>query len=366
MKQKLNEVFPNWLTGQGIFSALQDFNVPWKDLNIQSDLDIAYHGNISGDKIISPLVRKMKSGETLTETEIELLASAIVAINGANWGKAWTALQAEYQPLDNYNMIEQMTNNETVFEYGKKSTRTDNLSHTKTGTETNAIDTNHTKTGTEKTEINTTDTETLNTKHTKTGTETTVKDSDNTLTLNTQTIDNLSETKTTQPNLTTNINNNVFGFNSASAAGSDTQTQTATGTNTDNIDRGDTIQKTGTEKTETDETNTVTYNTEEANTGTDTTKHTGDNTITYNTTEADTGNNTTTFNTTDTDSGTVTDQDSGQDVHTNNYTLTRFGNIGVTTSQQMLESELMLRSVWNFFYSIVFPDIDKCLTLRVY
>ena len=45
-------------------------------------------------------------------------------------------------------------------------------------------------------------------------------------------------------------------------------------------------------------------------------------------------------------------------------TLTRHGNIGVTTSQQMLNSEIELWQ-WDFF-SGVFKDIDKILTIQTY
>lgn len=45
--------------------------------------------------------------------------------------------------------------------------------------------------------------------------------------------------------------------------------------------------------------------------------------------------------------------------------LTRHGNIGVTTSQQMLESEVTLREKVNF-YNIVLNDIAKLLCLNVY
>lgn len=44
--------------------------------------------------------------------------------------------------------------------------------------------------------------------------------------------------------------------------------------------------------------------------------------------------------------------------------LNRSGNIGVTTSQQMIESERELY-LWKFF-DVVFSDIDKILTLKVY
>ena len=43
---------------------------------------------------------------------------------------------------------------------------------------------------------------------------------------------------------------------------------------------------------------------------------------------------------------------------------TRSGNIGVTTSQQMLESEIKLRE-WNF-YDQLYKDVDSILCLKVY
>lgn len=49
---------------------------------------------------------------------------------------------------------------------------------------------------------------------------------------------------------------------------------------------------------------------------------------------------------------------------TSDRTLKRSGNIGVTTSQQMIESERQLW-LWNFFES-VFSDIDKTLVLKIY
>lgn len=58
-------------------------------------------------------------------------------------------------------------------------------------------------------------------------------------------------------------------------------------------------------------------------------------------------------------------QDSGTDLSEHEYKFTRKGNIGVTTSQQMIEQERKLL-MYNYFDEIVFPDIDKVLTLQVY
>ena len=302
---RLNDVFPDWFSGGGIFDVLQSFPVPWKDAHISEALDLEYHGNISGDKLVSPLVLKIKVGETLTEMEKTLLATTIVSICGTNWNKQWQTLLFDYNPIENYSMVERMTNDRTVDEYGRTRTRTDNLQHTKTGTEQDSP--------------NVTETRTDNLQHTKTGTE--------------QDSPNITETKT--PNLTTTDNNSVYGFNSSNAVPFDAETRQETGT--------DTITRTGTE--------TKTYNTTDADTGTSETARTGTETRTYNTTDADTG--------------TQTDAEGGSDTRTRNYLLSRSGNIGVTTSQQMIESERTLW-LWNFFRRVVFPDIDRVLTIQIY
>lgn len=79
-----------------------------------------------------------------------------------------------------------------------------------------------------------------------------------------------------------------------------------------------------------------------------------------------TGTKQTTYNTTDADSGTVTDADTGTDRETRNYELTRAGNIGVTSSQQLIESEIKLWSLWDIFENVVFPGLDKLLVLPIY
>lgn len=50
--------------------------------------------------------------------------------------------------------------------------------------------------------------------------------------------------------------------------------------------------------------------------------------------------------------------------HTGTETLTRAGNIGVTTSQQMLESEFKVRQY--DFYKMMYNDIDGVLCLSIY
>lgn len=78
----------------------------------------------------------------------------------------------------------------------------------------------------------------------------------------------------------------------------------------------------------------------------------------------DTNNDTTT---TTTGSGSKNDNytDTNNSVETSrDRTLTRSGNIGVTTSQQMLESELKLRQ-YDFF-NVMMNDVDKILCSKIY
>lgn len=307
--RSLNSIFPGWISGNGIFSKLALLNVPWPT-NISGKLDMEYHGNISGRKPISPLVSSLLGDEDeLTEAQKEELAGVIYALCGDIWEKEYATLSYEYDPIENYSMIEQMTNDTNVTTYGKRDTMTDDLTHTKTGTEQVAPLTS------ELTTDNLSSARTVN--------------------LTDGNTKNLTDQRTA--NLTDTTNVSTYGFNSATAVPADTTNETHTGT--------DTTTHTGTDNT--------------THTGTDTTANTGTRTV------ARSGTDTTTYNTTDRDTGTRGNVSSGSDQSVRNYTLTRSGNIGVTTSQQMIQSERDL-DMWNFFYSVVFPSVDKVLTLMIF
>lgn len=307
--RSLNSLFPGWISGNGIFSKLALLNVPWPT-ELSGKLDMEYHGNISGRKPISPLVTSLLGDEDeLTEAQKEELAGVIYALCGDIWEKEYATLSYEYDPIENYSMIEQMTNDTNVTTYGKRDTMTDDLTHTKTGTEQVAPLTSELTT------------DNLSSAHTVNLTDGNTK--------------NLTDQRTA--NLTDTTNTSTYGFNSATAVPTDSTNETHTGT--------DTTTHTGTDHT--------------THTGTDTTANTGTRTV------ARSGTDTTTYNTTDKDTGTRGNVSSGSDQSVRNYNLTRSGNIGVTTSQQMIQSERDL-DMWNFFYSVVFPSVDKVLTLMIF
>lgn len=227
--KKLTDVFPEGLTGNGIFLALAAYDVPWKEEVSSIALDLEYYGNISGDKPISPLVNKLLVMGVLSQDSVNRIAESLYLMHSRRWSKMWDTYLLEYDPIQNYSMTERMSDDETVRDYGRI--------HSKTGTESDDRD------------------------------------------------------------RTDNTTDAIYGFNSANPSNSN--------------------------KSDADITD--------------------DNVHTYN----------------------VTDSDTGSDTETRNYELTREGNIGVTTSQQMIESERKLWR-WSFFYDVVFPDVDRFLTIPVY
>lgn len=247
--KKVNDLYNLWYTGDGVFTDLNAYDVPWK-LEDAGDnvsriyaLNHDYHGNISGDKWVSPLVRKLDENEVTTPRA--KLASVIYTLYADKWTRLWETINAEYNPLNNYDMVE----NETPAE----------ITHTITPAET--------------TTTLTPPETTLETKPAKTVTE-----------------------------------NEVSAFNSSSYEDSDKTTITG-----DSNDKGSdvfSVDSSGTTKLEVDT--------------------------------------------------------AGSDALTvqNERTLTRSGNIGVTSSMQLINQEIELRR-WNFFKS-VFNDIDNVLTLSIY
>lgn len=227
------------------------------------DLFLTFHlpTGLGIDQLVPIMMVELGDLNTLFQTPSEWIAYVSVwSANRAenNWQLMMDALGAQYDPLHNYDMQEQMTNDQTVTQHGKTTTRTDNLSHAKTGTEG----------------------------------------------------DSMSASET--PGITQTIETGRFGENST--------------TDPVPVDRA------------------VTSRTGQDN-------RSGSSTRTYNTNDAETG--------------TQTLADSGQDTETRNYTLTRSGNIGVTTSQQMLEAELQLRIRYEII-DIILADCKRSLFAAIW
>lgn len=277
----------------GIFTVLNNYNVPWKSENIYESLNLAYYYNHSGQKNISPLVSGiLGSDTTLSDTDKTKVSKLVYDICAKNWQYEWDALFSEYNPIENYNADE----TETITHGGNDTTN-------KSGTDT------HTLSGTD-------------TEH-ESGTNTITNSGDDIL-------KNTGTTTSTNTNKdgTSETVNQIYGFNSSDPANDGTSKTTVNQTITD--ERTDDLTATTTHGLKTDDTRNM--------------------------------SNSTTYGRVDSDNIDITEK---TDYNNNeNRTLKRHGNIGVTTSQQMIESELELRK--KFFYEIVFHDIDQYLALQTY
>ena len=302
MNLRLNEVFDNGIDGLGIFYYLQNLDVPWKTSNINVTLDLAYHGN-HGDRLITPLVRKLlDTTNVLSTANKQRLANVIYNLFKDKWEHEYALLLAEYDPISNYDMLEEETPAEITHTIRPAETTTTNTPAETTETVTPA-ETTETVTPTETTETVTPAETTTNTKPAKTTTE-----------------------------------NSVSAFNSSNYI-SDNKT-VIEGDANDKGSESITVNHAGTNKLEVDTAGTNKLEVDTAGT---------------NKLEVDTaGTNKLEVDTAGTDVITVQ----------NGRTLTRKGNIGVTTTQQMMESEIRLWQ-WNFYES-VFKDIDSVLTLYIY
>lgn len=78
-----------------------------------------------------------------------------------------------------------------------------------------------------------------------------------------------------------------------------------------------------------------------------------------------TGNSVDTVDVSKIDTGTQTYADGGSDREEHSYTLTRTGNIGTVTAQDMIKQEREIL-VFDYFYDVVFPDLLRVLTIKIY
>lgn len=132
----VNDFFPDYIN-KGIFYYINQLDVPWKDSAITSNqLDLLYHGQHSGRKLASSLLKSLNSPDDYTENDRQLIAQSLYAFNANSWTRLYSLLSIEYDPIQNYSMIEKMKDNTTVLEHGKTITREDNLTHAHSGTDT--------------------------------------------------------------------------------------------------------------------------------------------------------------------------------------------------------------------------------------
>lgn len=227
----------------GLFSTMRsilDENWPWQDAQHtdwkapqDAALDLDYFYNHSGDKPAAAGIEKIlvkADADVIPNVPYKnMLCNLILGRFLMNWRSRWNALVTEYNPLENYSMLENLTDDDTTVTHGKTTTRTGSVELT--------------------------------------------------------------------PEAVTTVESSVYAFDSSTPSPAEKSVSTPTGSNT-------------------------------------------------------------------TEYNDLTDTEGGTTGTTHSYEKTRSGNIGVTTSQQMLQSELEIR-IYDYFQS-VYADIDKVLTSPIY
>lgn len=90
-------------------TIMESYSLPWsEDESISAALlDFEYINNYSGRKIISPAVSKsLGSDGIITETNFEKLCDIAYMMFNKKWARNWAVLTAEYNPIENYSMVE--------------------------------------------------------------------------------------------------------------------------------------------------------------------------------------------------------------------------------------------------------------------
>lgn len=79
--------------------------IPWTQASNLLDIDYLYRW--SGNKPISPLIKQLcGNSETLPTDQYAIVAGVVWANYGDKWTRIYDTITAEYEPLENYNMIE--------------------------------------------------------------------------------------------------------------------------------------------------------------------------------------------------------------------------------------------------------------------
>lgn len=290
----------------------------------------------SSDEIIAQLKRygsRVYSAYTIDElpdvgtplVQISDDWNTFCSTNQRNIDKMWAANMSAYNPLDNYSMIES----------GEDST---NMSSSSRNSKESAID----DTGTSSTSK--ANTRTLDTSSTlsKSGTETTedsktikVEDTTTVITKNTGTVKNDDSGST---------ENSVSAYDVNTYSNRDKTANTSTSTRTDNTTEAQ--EKGGSVNTADSGKSTLTLATSDSTTDKGTISDSGKDEYTQALKRAETS--------------TESISEIGTESH--EHSLTRRGNIGVTTSQQMLTSEFVFRARNNLLYYIIELFISQYTT----
>ena len=292
-----------------------------------------------GERVYAPLY---EDGDTLDQalSDITMTWDEFHTLHDDMAWRLYQAFAAEYKPLENYSMTESGEDTRTTSRTASEAiTRNIDETLAKTGTITHSGESGSTSSE------SATRTDDLKSELKRTGTVgVTAQDTGKTTDGTTRTTTN---TGTQSTSSTGQSINGVSAYDGTDFSDRDKQTNSTNDTRTDDL--SSTVTNSGEINTTANSTATTTNDT--IDTTTDTGTQTNALTGTMSGTTSDTQTNNTTDTTNRSESAKTDTTDSGTD--TTKHSLTRSGNIGVTTSQQMLTSEVYLRARNNLVHYIV-------------
>lgn len=285
--------------------------------------------NFDADTLLATIIRNYQSLPTLFEDPDYMYEETEWwwKQHKAQYARMIQAMLAEYNPIENYDRTETRTGASTTIGNNsseKNFTQSIDGESKKTGTETTVLDgeTKGTGTITEVLDGETKGTGTITDAHTGT------------------------DTVGTQQTTSGSTENKVSAFNTSTyqPASKIEESGSLTSTVTDTKNLQD--QRTLNTKDEVDNTNTTTRNTKDETDNT--------TTLTHNTTDTNDVDTTSSETVEGTDSSTTNDS----------YTLRAHGNIGVTTNEQMVSAEILLRL--KSFYGIIAKQYSDEMLLSIW
>lgn len=109
MKNNMLSIFPNYMNSDSLFQKMIQMGAPW-DSSVGKSMDIAYFTMYSGVKLPSYFVGLHTSNGV---PDSQIIAQILWDIYGKNWTKLWNGLNSTYNPIDNYNITENISRNQS-------------------------------------------------------------------------------------------------------------------------------------------------------------------------------------------------------------------------------------------------------------
>lgn len=110
MSQKLLDLFPNYSSTDSIFSKMVSFGAPWTS-EVGKSMDISYFTMYSGIKAPTYFIISTLSPSGLVNSA--QIAKVLWDMYGTTWTRLWDAYALKYSPIDNYNITENVTRDES-------------------------------------------------------------------------------------------------------------------------------------------------------------------------------------------------------------------------------------------------------------